>query len=140
MTKFHCYETAEAHRLPHDPLKAISAPRPICWVSSVDKYGNRNLAPYRFFKLFNSKPPLVMFSSEGPKDNVNNIQETGEFTCNLATMPHSSKLNETSAEVDRDVDGFDLADIELMPSTRISPPRVAGRPAALECWAIDINT
>ena len=131
MTKFHSYETAEGHRLPHDPLKAIVAPRPICWVSTVDKHGNRNLAPYSFFNLVNSKPPLVMFSSEGPKDSVSNIQETGEFTCNLATMPLSSKLNETSAEVDRDVDEFELADIVSMPSTLISPPRVAGSPAAL---------
>ena len=139
MTKFHSYATAEGHRLPHDPLKAVVAPRPICWVSTVDKHGNRNLAPYSFFNLVNSKPPLVMFSSEGPKDSVSNIQETGEFTCNLATMPLSSKLNETSAEVDRDVDEFELADIVSMPSTLISPPRVAGSPAALECRAIDIK-
>ncbi len=102
MTKFHSCETTEARGLPHDPLKAIVAPRSICWISTDAKPGNRNLSPYSFFDLVNSKPPLVMFSSEGPKDSVSNIQETGEFSCNFPTMPHSSKLNESSAEVDRE--------------------------------------
>lgn len=139
MTRFHSYETAEGHRLPHDPLKAIVAPRPICWVSTVAKKSNRNLAPYSFFNLVNSKPPLVMFASEGAKDSVRNIQETGEFTCNLATMPLSSKMNETSAEVAREIDEFDLANIESAPSTLVAPSRVASSPASLECRAIEVK-
>lgn len=139
MTRFHSYETAEGHRLSHDPLKAIVAPRPICWVSTVAKEGNRNLAPYSFFNLVNSKPPLVMFASEGAKDSVRNIQETGEFTCNLATMPLSSKMNETSAEVAREIDEFDLANIESAPSTLVAPSRVASSPASLECRAIEVK-
>lgn len=139
MTRFHSYETAEGHRLPHDPLKAIVAPRPICWVSTVAKKGNRNLAPYSFFNLVNSKPPLVMFASEGAKDSVRNIQESGEFTCNLATMPLSSRMNETSAEVAREIDEFDLANIESAPSTLVAPSRVASSPASLECRAIEVK-
>ncbi len=35
--------------LPHSPLKAIVAPRPIGWISAMDKAGRLNLAPYSFF-------------------------------------------------------------------------------------------
>ncbi|MEM7443989.1 MAG: flavin reductase family protein [Pseudomonadota bacterium] len=137
--QFHSYHTAEGHRLPHDPLKAIVAPRPICWVSTIDENGVRNLAPYSFFNMVNTRPPLVMFSSEGAKDSVQNIRETGDFTCNLATMPLSTKMNHTSADAARHVDEFDLAGIEAAPSAFVRPPRVAASPASLECRAIEVK-
>ena len=61
------YTTAERDRtkLPHDPFKAIVAPRPIGWISTRAKDGRVNLAPYSFFNGFSSLPPIVGFSSEG---------------------------------------------------------------------------
>ena len=38
------------------------APRPIAFVSTMDKEGNTNLAPFSFFNAFSSKPPSVVFS------------------------------------------------------------------------------
>ncbi|HEU5086352.1 MAG TPA: flavin reductase, partial [Roseiflexaceae bacterium] len=73
------YEPAKGHGLPHDPFKAIVAPRPIGWISSRDRAGNVNLAPYSFFNAFGGTPPMVGFGSQGWKDSVHNIQETGEF-------------------------------------------------------------
>ena len=64
------YETARRDRakLPHDPFKAIVAPRPIGWISTRAPDGRLNLAPYSFFNGFCSSPPIVGFSSEGWKD------------------------------------------------------------------------
>ncbi len=69
----------EGHRLPHDPLNAIVGPRPIGWISSQGQNGIVNLAPYSFFNAFNYEPPIIGFSSVGPKDTLRNVQETGEF-------------------------------------------------------------
>jgi flavin reductase (DIM6/NTAB) family NADH-FMN oxidoreductase RutF len=80
------YETAKNnHGLPHDPFKAIVAPRPIGWISSLSANGELNLAPYSYFNGVSSKPPCVMFASEGHKDSIANIAETREFVCSLAT-------------------------------------------------------
>ena len=87
VTDVHTYEPAKGHGLKHDPLTAIIAPRPIGWVASMGAKGNVNLAPYSFFNIFNYKPPILAFSSNGWKDTVRNIEETGEFTWNLVTMP-----------------------------------------------------
>ena len=64
------YATHERDRtkLPHDPFKAIVAPRPIGWISTRALDGRVNLAPYSFFNGFASSPPIVGFSSEGWKD------------------------------------------------------------------------
>src|SRR2546423_687038 len=55
------------HGLPHDPFKAIVAPRPIGWITSIGADGAINLAPYSYFNGVDSRPPMVMFASEGRK-------------------------------------------------------------------------
>lgn len=55
------YEPSKGHGLPHNPFKAIVAPRPIGWISSIDKQGRVNLAPYSFFNAFAKTPPLSAF-------------------------------------------------------------------------------
>ena len=133
MTEWHFYEPANGHRLPHDPLNAIVAPRPIGWISTVSGDGVPNLAPYSFFNLFNYRPPIVGFSSMGWKDSVANIEATGEFVWNLATRDLAEAMNATCAPVDADVDEFTLAGIEPAPSRLVTPARVAASPAAFEC-------
>ena len=56
--------------LRYDPFKAIVAPRPIGWVTSMSGKGEINLAPYSYFNGICSRPNLVMFASEGLKDSV----------------------------------------------------------------------
>jgi len=133
MTEWHFYEPANGHGLPHDPLNAIVAPRPIGWIGSVSASGVRNLAPYSFFNLLNYRPPILAFSSNGWKDSVANIRETREFTWNLATRPLAEQMNDSAAMVGRDVDEFTLAGLEIAPSAKITPPRVAASPASFEC-------
>ena len=133
MTVFHTYDPAEGHRLPHDPLNAIIAPRPIGWISTMSADGARNLAPYSFFNLINYGPPLIAFASSGWKDSVANVDETGEFVWNLATMAQAEQMNVTSASVDADVDEFDLAGLATLPSAIVKPDRVAGSPVHFEC-------
>ena len=64
------------HGLPHDPFKAIVAPRPIGWISSASRNGEINLAPYSFFNAVSTRPPIVCFSSEGRKDSLAFVEET----------------------------------------------------------------
>jgi flavin reductase (DIM6/NTAB) family NADH-FMN oxidoreductase RutF len=132
------YDPRKGHGLRHDPFKAILAPRPIGWISSLDSEGRVNLAPYSFFNGFNSSPPIVGFSSEGRKDSVTNIEQTGEFVCNLATRPLAEAMNRTSAPVAHGVDEMALAGLDPAPSTLVKPPRVAQAPAALECKLLQI--
>lgn len=133
MADWHFYEPALGHRLPHDPLKAIVAPRPIGWISSVDPEGRVNLAPYSFFNAVCETPPIVAFSSSGRKDTQSNVEATGEFVVNLATRSLAEAMNVSSASVPHDVDEFQLARLTPAPCQLVKPPRVAASPAALEC-------
>lgn len=130
--------TKRNHGLPHDPFKAIVAPRPIGWISSVDKAGSVNLAPYSFFNGVATYPPMVMFASDGFKDSVRNISETMEFVCNLATWDLRDAMNRSSESVPHGVNEFELAGLTPAPSKLVKPPRVAEAPCALECKATQI--
>jgi len=71
--------------LPHDPFKAIVAPRPIGWVSTRSPEGQVNLAPYSFFNAVADRPPMLLFSSMGMKDSASFALASGEFVWNLPT-------------------------------------------------------
>lgn len=128
------YETEEnKHGLRHNPFKALVAPRPIGWISTLSEEGVLNLAPYSFFNAVSDRPPFVLFSSGGRKDSVVNAEATGEFVCSLATYELREQMNQTSAAVGPEVDEMELAKLESAPSKLVKPPRVAASPAALEC-------
>jgi flavin reductase (DIM6/NTAB) family NADH-FMN oxidoreductase RutF len=123
--------------LPHDPLKAIVAPRPIGWISTVSSSGVANLAPYSFFNMFSEDPWIVGFSSNTLKDSINNVSQTGEFVYNLATLPQLEAVNRSSVPAPPEIDEFDFAAIEWCPSELVKPRRVAASPCAFECKWIE---
>ena len=58
--------------------------------------GEINLAPYSFFNSVSSDPPMVMFASDGRKDTLDLVEETGEFVCNLAVWDLRNQVKDTS--------------------------------------------
>ena len=127
------YEPRYGHGLPHDPFNAIIGPRPIGWIATQSAAGVLNLAPYSFFNAFNYTPPIVGFASIGHKDTVRNVEETGEFVWNLATLALAEPMNQTSAAVAPEVDEFALAGLTPLVSTLVRPPRVQQSPVSFEC-------
>ncbi len=127
------YDVAHGHGLPHDPVKALIAPRPIGWICAMSAAGELNLSPYSFFNQVSDRPHMVMFSSVGRKDAISFIEETGEFTCSIVSWEQRDAMNRTSAPLPRGQSEFEYAGLEPEPSTLIRPPRVRGAPAALEC-------
>lgn len=134
------YQTKDRdHGLPFDPFKAIVAPRPIGWISSVDAEGRVNLAPYSFFNAVSSRPDIVMFSSAGWKDSIANVQASGEFVCNLTTWELREAVNISSATLPHGESEFEATGLKTAPSRLVKPPRVAAAPAALECKLLKLE-
>ena len=133
------YEPREGHPLPHNPFKAIVAPRPIGWIGTKSKEGAVNLAPYSFFNAICDTPPMVMFSSSGVKDSVSFIDETGEFTANLVSDHLRTQMNASSVDAPRGISEFEYAGLTQTSSRLIAAPRVKEAYAALECVAVEIK-
>ncbi|AWN43891.1 flavin reductase family protein [Methylobacterium durans] len=122
---------SETRTLPHNPLKALVAPRPIGWISTMSREGALNLAPYSFFNAV--ADDMVAFSSSGRKDAMTFAEEGAEFVCNLASFDLREAVNATSAPLPRGESEFAFAGLATAPSRKVRPPRVAAAPAAIEC-------
>ena len=136
---FYTPDNRDRSILRHDPFKAIIAPRPIGWVTTMGREGAINLAPYSFFNAIADNPPLIAFSSVGVKDSITFARETGEFVWNMPTWDLRHEMNATSATLPRGENEFLHAGLEMAPCRLVKPPRVAKSPVALECKVTDIQ-
>ena len=122
--------------LPHDPFKALVAPRPIGWISTLSADGEVNLAPYSFFNAVGEGPPMLAFSSHGAKHSSTFAGELREFVWNLVTFDLREQMNESSAPLPRGESEFERAGLAMAPSRIVAPPRVAAARCAMECKVV----
>ena len=130
-----------SHREFYRILIGAVAPRPIAWVSTLDKEGRANLAPFSFFNVISAKPPLLGFSpslraledGHEAKGTLINIRETGEFVVNVVTFDVADAMNLTSGEYRHGVDEFKVAELATRPSEVVRAPQVAASPVSFEC-------
>lgn len=113
-------------------------PRPIAWVVSRSEKGVLNAAPYSFFNVLGSEPPICVLGigqrAEGdPKDTARNIMATGEFTINLVREADTRTMVDTAAEAPREVSEVEALGIATRPASTVATPLIASAPAALEC-------
>ena len=119
-------------------LAATVVPRPIAWITTRDREGRVNAAPYSFFNVMGSRPPIVAVGIQadperGLKDSARNIVETGEFVVNLVPEHLLEAMNITAVEAPFGVDETSLAGLEISESKHIRAPRLAASPVSFEC-------
>ena len=128
---------------PHAPdaykiLTGLVTPRPIALVTTCDESGNVNAAPFSFFNVFGSEPPIVAFAPgnrvpEVPKDTARNIRKTHEFVVNLVDEPIAERMVKCAASLDYGASELAHAGLSAVPSENVAAPRIAEAPASLEC-------
>ncbi|MBL7999445.1 MAG: flavin reductase family protein [Candidatus Kapabacteria bacterium] len=130
------------HRDLHQILLSGVAPRPIAFVTSKDRNGNINLAPFSFFNAYASKPPVVAIgpaisaATGTTKDTYLNIMETQECTISAVTYPMVQRMNIASAVYPHGTDEYDKAGFTKAPAMMVGVPYVSESPFVLECRLI----
>lgn len=120
------------------------APRPVAFVSTIDRKGNINLSPFSFFNAFSSNPPVVVFSpARSGKDNTtkhthDNVLEVPEAVINVVTydMVHQTSLS--SSTFPKGVNEFVKSGFTMLDSQLVQPPRVKESPVQMECKVKDV--
>lgn len=128
------------HRERHKLLIGAILPRPIAWVSTVDKDGAFNLAPYSFFTVGASNPMTLIFCPQVPadsdkvkKDTLRNIEEVPEFVVNITNEDTAQAMNLSATPLPHGRSEFDWAGLTALPGTRVRAPRVVEAPLSFEC-------
>lgn len=137
MTKvvFDMTETASNDR--YKLISGLVVPRPIGWIGTRRPDGTNNLAPFSFFNVVSSNPPVVLFSggrhADRPKDSVTLAEATGEFTVNIVSENVAEAMSVTAGTFTADDDEFTIAGLTAIQATQIDAPLVGESPANLEC-------
>jgi flavin reductase (DIM6/NTAB) family NADH-FMN oxidoreductase RutF len=122
----------------YQALVGVVTPRPIAWVTTIDARGRVNLAPFSFFNAFGANPPVVVFSPTlrrdgSKKDTLLNLEVIPEFVLNAAVEDLAEPMNASSKELPTGESEAEFAGLELQPSVKVRPPRVAASPVHMEC-------
>lgn len=124
-------------------LLATVLPRPIAWVTGLDKNGLVNAAPFSFFNVFGADPATVALGigrhpSTDPreirvKDTRLNIRSSEEFVVNLVPFSAAEKMHASSMPFPADVSETETVGLPTLPSLRVRAPRIAESPVSFEC-------
>ena len=120
-------------------LSAAVTPRPIAFVSTVDKNGNKNLSPFSFFNVFSINPPILIFSpvrrvrNNTSKHTLDNVLQVKECVISLVTKNIAQQVSLSSSEFDAETNEFEKAGFTEINSDLINPPRVKESPINFEC-------
>lgn len=125
-------------RIRYKLLTATVIPRPVAWVTTLDRDGVVNAAPFSFFNVFSEDPALVILGLQhrpdrSAKDTTRNIAESGEFVVNIANAALLDRMVATASPYSPGISEPDSLGIATAPSVLVGPPRIAEAPVALEC-------
>ncbi len=128
----------------HEHLLNAIAPRPIAFVSTVDKEGNVNLSPFSFFNCFGSNPPTLVFSpalsgrTGASKNTHDNVLEVPECVINIAHYDILYQMNLAAGMYPKGVNEFTKSGLTALASETVRPPRVAECYVQFECMVKDV--
>lgn len=126
-------------------LQGAVAPRPICFASTVSAKGEPNLAPFSFFNIFSSNPPIAVFSpafsgrTGAAKDTLLNVKEVPEVVINIVNYNIVQQTSLASSPFAKGVNEFVKSGLTPVASELIKPFRVKESPVQLECKVIEIK-
>jgi flavin reductase (DIM6/NTAB) family NADH-FMN oxidoreductase RutF len=134
-------EVPKAHRY----LLSAVGPRPICFASTMDEKDRPNLAPFSFFNVFSSNPPIAIFSPSRSgrtgkhKDTFNNVQKVKQVVINLVDYKMVEQMSLASSPYPPETDEFLKSGFTPLKSELIKPFRVKEAPIQMECEVIEIK-
>lgn len=113
-------------------------PRPIALVSTIGADGSENLAPFSFFNGVCSNPPCLSVSiarkSDGSKkDSLLNIETSGEFVVNSASVAEIKNVATCGGEYPYGVSEIELCKLTKLPSRFVKAYRIKESAIQFEC-------
>lgn len=126
-------------------LQGAIGPRPIAFASTVDAQGTTNLAPFSFFNVFSSNPPILVFSPAysgrdgSAKHTLLNVKDVPEVVINVVNYDMVEQMSLASSPYPKGTNEFIKSGFTPLDSIRVKPKRVKESPVQLECRVNEIK-
>jgi len=127
-------------------LSAAVTPRPIAFVSTIDKDGNKNLSPFSFFNVFSVNPPILVFSpvrrvrNNTSKHTLENVHQVKECVISLVNEDIAQQVSLASCDFDAETNEFEKAGFTEVKSDLVLPSRIKESPVNFECKVNEVIT
>lgn len=112
-------------------------PRPIAFVTSLSEDGVLNGAPFSYFNIVSSNPPMISLaiqrSGGKQKDTARNSIKKQEFVVHIVDEDNVEMVNQTAASLPPNESEVEMAQFTLVNSTKISVPGVKQAKIRMEC-------
>jgi len=111
-------------------------PRPIAFVTTQAEDGTVNGAPFSFFSVVSSNPPMISIAiqrSGEKKDTARNILSEKSFVVHIVDETNVEQVNKTAATLPRDQSEIDYTNMTLISSDKIAVPGVNEAKIRMEC-------
>lgn len=112
-------------------------PRPIAFVTTQSEEGIVNGAPFSYFNIVSSNPPMVSLAiqrpNDHPKDTARNIYSNRQFVVHIVDDKNVAKINDTAASLPATESEIELANLTLVESENVSVPGVKEAKVRMEC-------
>ena len=112
-------------------------PRPIAFVTSLGEDGTLNGAPFSYFNVVSSNPPMVSISIQRKgtkrKDTACNIFANKEFVVHIVDEANVEKINMTAANLPANESEISLAGLTEISSANVSVPGIKEAKIRMEC-------
>ncbi|ETP67093.1 flavin reductase family protein [Planococcus glaciei] len=129
--------TQQTERENYKLLVGTVIPRPIAFVTSMSADGLVNAAPFSYFNIVSSDPPLLSVSVQSRagvlKDTARNAIEAGEFVIHVVDESNVAEVNKTAASLPPEESEIDLTGLTLIPSEVVKVPSVEQAKVRFEC-------
>ncbi|WP_016913055.1 flavin reductase family protein [Mammaliicoccus vitulinus] len=101
-------------------------PRPIALVTTQSDSGLLNIAPFSFFNVVSSDPPILSIAVQRvdgePKDTARNILQNNEAVVHIVDTDNVKDANQTAALLSPDESEFERTEFEQVDSVEVSVP------------------
>ncbi|MES2331321.1 MAG: flavin reductase family protein [Bacteroidota bacterium] len=120
-------------------LNGAVVPRPIGLISTIDRDGLPNLAPFSFFNVVSTEPPVLIFSplrrvrNNTTKHTIENIREVPEAVIHIVSYSMLHQMNLTACEYPETVDEFVKAGFTKQKAENVRPWLIQECPIKFEC-------
>ncbi|MFK5291672.1 flavin reductase family protein [Lactococcus lactis] len=101
-------------------------------MTSQNLEGLVNVAPFSFFNVASSNPPLLSISFTGNKDSLNNLLTTKEAVVHLVNEDNVELMNQTAAPLAEHISEAEEFSLELVPSQKVQVPSLKESNVRLE--------
>ncbi|MFC0472559.1 flavin reductase family protein [Halalkalibacter kiskunsagensis] len=112
-------------------------PRPVAFVTTLSKEGVLNAAPFSYFNVVSTNPPMISISVQRKngemKDTSRNAISLKEFVVHVSDVSYIHQLNMTAKNLPSNESEVEDANLTVIDSLKISVPGIKEARVRMEC-------